>query len=215
MAEMSLEEKIQRVIDRNAVKILAQNLYHTDPGQDPWQTVLGRFDMKNPDVRVEMNWGVYDGAEGLVKLYPGLHDHMAKSSTTGMLIELMDFSPIIEVSGDGKTAKLLVDCLGYETWPDGGQLKGYWTIGKRGYDYVKVDGQWKFLHYHVYGVYFAPYDEGWITGADHIDYPGLEDFLPDRPPTTLNDTWYKPNRVYKDHPVPPAPYQTFDEKTAY
>lgn len=94
-------------------------------------------------------------------------------------------------------------------------MTSFWTIGKRGYDFVKEDDEWKIWHYHVYGVYFAPYKEGWISGLDHIDYPGVEIYPPDSPPTTYDYTWYKPDRPYIDEPSPPTPYYSFDEKTAY
>lgn len=63
-----------------------------------------------------MNWGVYKGKEGLEKLYHGLHNHMmqpSKPEEAPGMIALMDFSPIIEIAGDRKTAGLLVDCIGF------------------------------------------------------------------------------------------------------
>lgn len=218
MANLTFEEQVQRIKDYNEVWNLAIHLYSAEPGESPWNAVMNRLALDTPGVRVEMNWGVYEGKAGMERLYPGLHNFFtqpSKPEDAPGAIALMDFAPVIEIAGDGKTAKLLLDCLGFETWPWQGKMTAFWTIGKRGYDFIKENGEWKIWHYHVYGAYFAPYDEGWISGYDHIDYPGVKIYPPDRPPTTYNDTWYKPERAYIDQPAPPAPYYTFDENTAY
>lgn len=177
------------------------------------------FALKTPGVRVEMMWGVYDGPESIKRLYSGYHV-WADTKKNGeyakgtMHIHTLT-TPVIEVAGDLKTAKAVWMSPGVETALFNDEPTANWGWMKYGADFVKEDGEWKIWHLHVYSLFFSTFETSWVK--QRIDatevLPMPKEFLPDRGPTT---TWdYRPDRQTVLEPVPPVPYWTFDEKTAY
>lgn len=179
------------------------------------------FALKTPGVRAEMMWGVYEGEAGIRRLYPGFHEWADRDEGSGkprpgtMHMHTLT-TPVIEVAGDGKTAKAVWISPGHETGAFGGskQLEAHWAWCKYAADFIKEDGQWKIWHLHVYGLFMSPYNQSWVEQPnDHPAPPLPDEFKPDRPPTTH---WmYSTDRVPEYVPAPPQPYETFDEATAY
>jgi hypothetical protein len=181
------------------------------------------FAMKTPGLHVEMVWGVYNGPEGIRKLYPGFHAWSDGNGIGKMFIHTMT-TPVIEVAGDGMTAKGVWVSPGSETMQPGNDLtlepKGRWSWIKYGADFIKEEGQWKIWHMHVYGLFSSDPDKSWVDekfNAEQVQgYRNKlpKEFQPDAPPTTR--LWkyqkdVKPELV----PVPPKPYLHFDPATAY
>lgn len=170
---------------------------------------------KTPGVKMEVaRWGVYEGNEGIERLHlkrlPSI-----EGDRTGCLVIHTNTTPVIEVAGDGKTAKGVWLSPGLETLrKEGDKLKAYWVWMKHGVDFVKEDGQWKFWHHHAYGLIFTPYEKSWVeAGGDDKPMPFQEGTEADRPSTYW---WtYSPNKAPENIPAPPEPYETWDEKTAY
>jgi hypothetical protein len=120
------------------------------------------------------------------------------------------------VARDGKTAKGVWISPGLETrkTEDTGKFVGLWVWGHYGVDFVKENGKWKFWHFHVYAFLATPYDKSWTEPIDL----SAQLFLPDEiRPDVLNDYYemYTTTAEIPYLPVPPEPYETFDEKTAY
>jgi hypothetical protein len=213
VAKKSLEEKVQYLLDYIEVETLMHTYgYKLDHFQ--FDDIVELFAKKTPGVRVEMMWGVYEGIEGVRRLYSGYHNwSCGKPPKPGYWSTLMDVNTIIEVAGDGKTAKAVSECVGHETFPVEGKMQAFWCNAKRGFDFVKEDGKWKIWHYHVYGGYYTPFEKSWVEEAEHPEYTGPDEFKADRPPTTH---WmYTQKAVLQEVPLLPKPYETFDEKTAY
>jgi hypothetical protein len=132
---------------------------------------------------------------------------MGEPLISGQMFVVINGSYDIVVAGDGKTAKGICECMGSETHAISGKLQAYWTYGKRAFDFVKEDGEWKIWHHHVYGNWYTPYDKGWVEESKFPDYPGLDKYPPNRPLTTIG--------IGGSGPLSPKPYETFDEKMAY
>ena len=97
--------------------------------------------------------------------------------------------------------------------PESGKLIGWWLWGDYGVDFVKEDGKWKFWHFHVYSYIMTPYDKSWVE-PNVLKFPPVpDDIKPDRPGSTSR--LYSLTGEIKYDPVPPEPYETFDESTAY
>ena len=87
------------------------------------------------------------------------------------------------------------------------------TVGHRSTKpFVKEDEEWKIWHWQVYVTFFNPYDTSWVD----FEVPILNELSgglwpePDRP-----SSYYKPYRrtdIAQYIPVPPEPYETYDEK---
>lgn len=234
MAKKSLEEKIQLALDYMEIQNLVNRYaYKLDNGF--YDDVVEMFAQKTPGVRVELfPWGVYEGIEGVKRLYPGLHKMMAGDHKTGLrpgiLLSAATTTPVIEVAGDGKTAKGLWTCSGPMTLPakqrqvitdagtdKGSALQAYWSWAKRAYDFVKEDEEWKIWHYHVYGVFVCPYEKSWVDNEDPmmgLELPPLPDEVKADKPTTYH--WiYTPTAVMEYVPATPEPYETWDDSLAY
>jgi hypothetical protein len=177
------------------------------------------FATKTPGVAAHQElWGNWEGNEGIQRFYGkgGLNDFRDKQDKRGSLGIHITASAVIEVAGDGKTAKGVWVSYGFHTrrTPDAKFDIGYaWY--KFGVDFVKEDGQWKFWHFRLSPVVHHTFDKSWV------EKPWSPPYLEERPPEHKEDTpateWYgwAPHLAPTNHPAPPEPYETFDEKTAY
>lgn len=217
-SRLTPEQRIERVEAVTAVQnALGRYVFlHT---ANRHQEAEQLFALKTPGLRVEMMWGVYDGAESIKRLYSGYHvwaDTNKKGEYAKGTLHIHTLtSPVIEVAGDLKTAKAVWMSPGVETALMNDELTANWGWMKYGADFIKEDGEWKIWHLHVYSLFFSSFETSWvkqrIDAAGEIPMP--KEFLPDRKPTT---TWdYRPERKTVLEPVPPVPYWSFDDKTAY
>ena len=210
LARVEAVQEIQNVMGR-------YSYWHT---ADMHRECMDLFALNTPGVRAEMMWGVYEGAAGIERLYPGWHTHLGEEARAGQLHMHTLTTPVIEVAADLRTARATWISPGHETMSPaegGGTARAHWAWCKYGCDFVTEDGRWKIWHLHVYGIFFTPYGQSWADPGDSspvVDPPGFPAELgPDRPPTTR---WmYRPDQVYVNEPAPPEPYVSFDESTAY
>jgi hypothetical protein len=178
------------------------------------------FALATPGVRAEMMWGVYEGADGIRRLYEGWHRHLGPDADTGSMHMHTLTTPVIEVAEDLRTARAVWISPGHETMgplETGGPARAHWAWCKYGCDFVREGSQWKIWHLHVYGIFFTPYQAPWTTTGDNapvLDPPSTPpELAADRPPTTR---WmYTPDGVYQNSPAPPNSYRTFDETESY
>jgi hypothetical protein len=220
-------KKMQHEIDRLRAYVEIQNLmsryvyWHTSNHSEKKATLLAT---KAEGARVEYNnSGVFEGIAGLHKFVVGMHPK-AGSAHAGELIVHPVSTPLIEVAGDGKTARGLWISDGFETVPKtysggGPTVFGVWEAYAA--DFIKEDGGWKFWRIHLQRVITHPYGKSWVE----IDVPeyytkdyGMgpwrfpPEMQPDRPTTTfklysLNDT----NSWTDGTLVAPEPYETYEE----
>ena len=214
MGEKSLEERIQRLENAREIEnLMAKYAYLHTAGMHEETAAL--FATETPGVRVEVSpLGRWEGPEGIRA--------MAKLSTLmgignpGILMVHPQTTPVIEVAGDGKTAKGVWISPGIETNKDEetGTFTGIWAWVNYGVDFVKEHGRWKFWHFHVYAFMVTPYDRCWTEPPD----PSAQILLPDElKPDVPNDYYHMYTTALEIQylPVPPEPYETFDEKTAF
>jgi len=226
----SLEERIQRLEDIQEIhNLMGRYEYLASGGM--FEDILELYAEKTPGVSIEIyDWGVYLGLErikeflvGLLKMLMHVHggemkklfpDANIEKDNAGLLMEHDLTTPVIEVAGDGKTAKGVWISPGFETLAVTGKLQAYWVWGKYGVDFVKEEGKWKFWHFHIYKTFYTPVGKSWVekspTPFDAGPPPGPK---PDRPSKYHYE--YGPLAVPQNVPAPPEPYETFGEKTAY
>ncbi|NCP18985.1 MAG: nuclear transport factor 2 family protein [Erythrobacter sp.] len=136
-----------------------------------------------------------EGTEGMSAQYSNLGKytqyekimeyHRGRPSPIGKLLFHYITTPVIEVAGDGKTAKGLWIVNGLESgltapehaanmpdWMfepnvevDGKKVWMHNVYLKYGIDFIKQDGEWKIWHFHCFEVARAPYSMGWIPFA--------------------------------------------------
>jgi hypothetical protein len=209
----SLQKRIQHLEDVHKVQnLMGKYIYGHLAGMDATypDTIYAK---KTPGVSSEVaHWGRYEDddfrkvySSGKVGFPPGT-----------MIVHTLT-TPVIEVAGDGKTAKGLWISSGHESGknPQTGELEAFWAWTKYGVDFVKEDGEWKVWHYHVYRMFKTPFDKPWTeeweikTGNP----PGDRPVKPTKP--TTYDHPYSTTTAPEYVPMPPEPYETWDDSMSY
>jgi len=212
MAQKCIEERIQRLEDiREIENLMARYAYlHTACKHEETAELFAK---KTPGVRVEL-MGTYEGTEGVRRAMVKVHQSM-NVGKPGFLFVHTQTTPVIEVAGDGKTAKGVWMSPGLETRknPETGEFVAYWLWGNYGVDFVEEDGTWRIWHVHVYPYMMTPYDKSWVEPWVARLQRLPDETKPDRP--APSSSLYSTTAEIRYDPVPPEPYETFDEKTAY
>lgn len=213
MKARSLEEKVQRALDYQEIQNLMSKYEYILTACE-YEKMPELFALKTKGVRAEMNWGIYDGPEGIRRMFVGVHSLSDEHGFTGRMAVLPLATPLIEVAGDGQTAKGMWIAPGTEAGifkDENGELISFQTWCRYGIDFIKEDGKWKFWHFQVFGLIYSPWGKDWVKGFDHPEGELPEELKPDRPPTY---NWmYKPTGLTELIPVPPEPYETWDGKS--
>jgi len=217
MTMSSLEARIQRLEDIHEIQnLLGRYEYlHT---ADKQEETVELYAKKTPGVTAEVaNWGVYEGIEGIKRLFLGLHRMGGEKALIGSMHMHTLTTQVIEVAGDGKTAKGVWISPGHETGNNPqGKPEAMWAWLKYGVDFVKEDGKWKIWHFHVYPIFMTPYEKSWVEAPPpDSTLPGAstlpEELKPDRPTTYF---WQYTTNVKCDLvPAPPEPYETWDDRS--
>lgn len=132
-----------------------------------------------PDIRAQYsNLGVYTDWDKIISY------HQGRPAPRGKLVMHFVTTPMIEIAGDGQTAKGLWIVNGVESGlvePEHAKNMPAWMFEKEmvggkkvwmhnvylkyGIDFIKQDGEWKIWHFHCFEVARAPYGMGWIPFA--------------------------------------------------
>ena len=215
MTPKSLAERVERLEAVHEIQNLMGPYSYRgsagirDVGLDMWAKHTAGTRVNVP------SFGCYDGFEGVKRLMDA-HECVEGDRTGQMYMHPLT-TPVIEVAGDGKTAKGVWISPGQEVTPGGtGKLTAYWAWLKYGADFVKEDGKWKLWHLNVFGIFLTPYDKPWTEQAlppytGKITLP--DELKPDK--VTTYWTTYSPTGKQEFAPEPPEPYETWDESTSY
>lgn len=192
-------------------------LYHSGGRQ---RECLDLFAMRTPDVGVEIAmWGQYWGPEGLYRNYvAGIGEHEESVGRTGWYCEHPVSTPLIEVAGDGKTAKCVWSTFGPETakkdpTDPNCEFDPNWMYGKFQADFILENGHWKIWHFQVMPDIMGPTCEPYTKFRPHDDFIAADMPQPDAPTTFCEE--YAVDRLRKFWPQPPTPYETFAESKKY
>lgn len=147
--------------------------------------------------------------------------------TPGILHIHAMLSPVIEVAGDGRTAKGVWDSFGPTI--SGPDDVGGWLWLKYGVDFVKEDGVWKIWHLRAYPIFSTKYDKSitqsareraakppapMVAGVTGRDTPSASAAAPEGYVMPA-DVWRYDGKSTPRGPYIPEPYCSFDPKTAY
>jgi len=236
MAGKSLEAMVQRLNDIHDIhNVMSLHEYYHTAGMHKeevdeiwaqktsgvsWETGdLGRFEGIEAIRKIYVDGKVMMGEVNLKRireLYPQIEDD-PKNTFIGTMNVHMLTTPIIEVAGDGKTAKGIWMSPGHVTQLMGGKLTACWMWEKYAVDFVKEDGKWKIWHFHVYTDFQTPFEKSWLEKSLEPKLPPA--FPPDFPqsntPMTIDYPQYSPFTIPKNEPRPPVPYETFNDTFSY
>ncbi len=155
------------------------------------------------------NIGWYVGMENIRAWYVKKHGN-------GYLAFHPASTGLVELAGDGRTAKGLFYSIAQETEPDGdGTARALWMPEKIGFDFVKENGKWKIWHF------VAAVDLVCEAGTDYSEqdpYPNYESdpvMLEFGKPTVeclCHDGTFN---WWDDYPSMPEPYWSFTDDISY
>ncbi len=128
--------------------------------------------------------------------------------------------PIIEIAGDGKTAKGLWYCQGAYNEVESCGPVAHWTWGYFAVDFIREADGWKIWHMQYLNDVDSLCGQSW--GKPQKPYPELPEFAPLKdfryPPYTRKETlreYYSPRRPLTEAPKIPEPYRTFADTFSY
>lgn len=202
--------------------------------------IYRRWWSQQEDVCLGVNTGWYSGAAAVKGYYEALGEKIALASRIlqktfpEKLAEKSDeelygvgqlgVKPvdtfIIEVAGDGQTAKGLWSLHGtYADMTPSGPVS-YWDWGYYCVDFRLEDGSWKIWHMQYLTDINSPTGGDWaaepLSFPEDPNFAPLKDFVFPQPniPATLRENYY-PGRPFTESPPLPEPYETFAETFSY
>jgi hypothetical protein len=162
--------------------------------------------------------------DALRKQYPEVPDGPASYGAGTFLFHFLT-TPIIEIAGDGKTAKGMWYSPGIMIGAQNGtdhQPGGIFFFEKYGVDFIKEDGQWKIWHIQMFYDYTGPLEHGLAVVPVKEKNPVKEAGEKASQDPRMKQDKGNPNPYQEWSPtripvmVPtPAPYYTFSETFSY
>lgn len=239
-AVWSTEQLVDRWEDRRTIQnMMSKYTYHflLKKEKDIFDTFWSNTAL-NPSLG--LNNGYYLGQESIRDYYDALHKktllttRLLKEKFPEKLKEKSDeelygvgviqFKPldtsVIEIAGDGRTAKGMWYCRGsYADLMAGGPLS-FWTFGCYAVDFVKEGESWKIWHMLYLEDINHPCGTSWADKPEEYpevpEFTEMKDFVMPKPnvPCVLREL-YHTERAFSPLPCAPEPYARFTETFSY
>lgn len=165
------------------------------------------------DLLIEMPAGVWRGKDAAYRCFGvTFTKELTPRDLSGELVEHTLTTPIIEVAGDGLTAKAAWNSPGHEVhrffWLEGSPRIEFWYWCSYNVDFLKTDDGWKIWKLHVYQTWAGE------AGKTIVDTPAPPEPPipngPGKPDVPIQrETKWTPERSPMLIPVPPKPYDTY------
>ncbi|KAM0080533.1 hypothetical protein ACKRZS_007315 [Fusarium odoratissimum] len=177
----AVEKLAQRAYDRGEVENVFSKYMHLHNVFQDEQIKALWVKRGTPGIHAQYtNVGVYTDYDSIMAYHSG------RPSPPGKLILHETTTPLIEVAGDGETAKGFWLMAGVESGladpknvgampeflyepedknVDDKRVWTHWVWCHYALDFLKQDGQWKIWHFRCLEVTRAPFSENWITFA--------------------------------------------------
>jgi len=217
MAAKTIEDRLQRVEDFLEIQnIMGRYAYYIMAGMT--REFGEKYFSERPDTRTYLGeQGYMEGPKAFLKVEaqrPAMSEEEKEKSRIGRMAMHCPICPVIEVAGDGKTAKGVWIGLGLLAMKnrETGEPTGAWEWDKYGVDFIKENGQWKIWHHHIYRLLHGwNVDEKW---AEQFKKPEPNMGMKmDGPP--VDDNPYRPDTIQRMVPKPPEPYETWEDTFSY
>lgn len=228
MKKYTDNELIRRVWEVEEIKKLAaRRVYYQ--ANDWREKELDELWVTAPEYRQTAafgrNWGWYVGMDEVRRYYVTAHrstleTQMRETGDTELNVGNLYFHPnttgVVELAGDGKTARGLWYCMGQETHKlADGTAEARWIMGKLAMDFVKEEDGWKIWHIMIANDLSCeagtPYSEQAVYLDESTD-PIQREF---GKPTIERLTHDATFNWWDNYPAYPEPYETFDPKNSY
>lgn len=180
------------------------------------------------------NWGYYAGMQAISEYYVVKHGedmkaHLKAISASdpsvedkkenlgiGCMFQHPVSTPLVELAGDGKTARDLWYCISQETISQpGGTARALWVAEKIGVDFMKENGAWKIWHMVIANDFTNE------AGTDYAEQPV---YIPQGEDPVENEfgtptiPMLTHDRMFNwadNYPPEPKPYFSFSDENSY
>jgi hypothetical protein len=172
----------------------------------------------DPDTRIELPWGVYDGKEGVARYFAEerpAHDDL--NARKGYLDLQALNGRMMEVAEDNQTARAIWFTIGSLTEVKNGEPNCQWHWVKFAVDFKKESGVWKIWHLTIAPIFKTDFEVCW-TEQEKLTLEKLNEtpHSNDRKPTARKLWSYHLDNVYPlGQPSLPKPYSNFDIDVGY
>lgn len=236
---LTQEQKTQRALDYQEIQNTASKHEYYHKGCKHRDELKNVWSQKQPDVSWQNNSDRWIGMDVLIKFYAeGLEasmqrnlEWMAEEDPTievkpenlgmGYLCVHMMTTPIIEIAGDGQTAKGIWMSIGDITQPMGGKIRPQWAQDMYAIDFIKEDGEWKIWHLTTCVDFYTTFDTSWLDNAanffmerEHDEREQMDAHMPSENPGNYYNA-YSRKTVAQFLPRIPEPYWTFSDTFSY
>lgn len=195
------------------------------------QSVMGRYAFYYSAQRMDLIKGLWAHREdasfdpmGVSMLNPA-ENFPGGEQTVGLFRIHALSTPVVEVAKDGQTARATWISPGIDTMPkEDGKISAEWAWIKYGCDFVKEDGEWKLLNVTAYGLIQTDFYTSWADkeAAPLYRTPPTGDMPDEKGAEAAGagdnsiqvervDWTYASDRLPMLDPIPPLPYDTWDE----
>ena len=164
--------------------------------------------------RIIMPYGMYTGADAARRCFvEDLVDRDTEDSARyeelkGRMMITDLCTPVIEVAGDGKTAKALWVAPGLEAHNTANGSHGWWSWARIAADLILTGDGWRIWHLGKYMYFSCRYDENWAKSPKFIFTPAR--CSADAPAPI--QYYYSADAIYPDEEPPvPVPYESWTE----
>ena len=202
--------------------------------------MLARYWSAREDICLGVNEGWFSGRSAVAEYYAGQEERIAAESamiqaafpkelgekSAGEVhgVGMIDYKPVdtgvIEVAGDGQTAKGLWMIRGSYSKLTSGGPAAYWEWSWLAIDFVREAGEWKIWHQQYLREIDRPCGYPWV-GEEHAfqprdEFAGAEGIREAAPNVAapLRKT-YSAHRPFTPSPEVPVPYDTFAHTFSY
>lgn len=235
----SLEEQVGRWEDQRDIKNL-MGIYVNHIIMNLDADIFARLWASREDVCYGDNDGWYVGPAAIKSYYTAIHDrnelvaellqkkfpeeigHRTAEENFG-IGTFRDFPvacPVIEIAGDGQTAKGLWYCWGSQAKVLSCGPTSSWTWGYYAADFVREGDCWKIWHLQITNDVDARCGTDWGKPEEELperpEFAPLRDFaMPARSVARVNRIKYSAQRPLTGSPGIPEPYHTFADTFSY
>ena len=175
---------------------------------------LGRFEavpdlfaQHTPGVSQEIeDSGVYEGLDSIRRFWTEVFDVNRMHRSPGWLAVHMTVNPVLEINKSGTQAKGIWHSHGYVSMTRSETYRQNACMGKYIFDYVKEDGQWKFLHFNYRIAFMCDWQKGWVEKPVMGSIAGNPLNRPDKP-----TTYHMPYDQFRINVFGPGPLEPYEE----
>ena len=228
--------------DQREIKNLMARMISQDYFFRREKDMYAKYWSKAADVSLGVNDGYYFGAAAVAGYYQAIHERTVLESSlirkkyptrlgslsdeevygVGVMRNRPLDTPVIEIAGDGATAKGIWNLHGSDVDLTPSGHVSYWEWAKIAVDFVREEGEWKVWHMLYVRDLYVPNGQSWADAAPKKAYPedeafaALKEFRFPEPniKRTVYETYHN-RRKAPAFPAYPEPYETFAETFSY